>query len=88
MPYDDDPYADSPYDEIDPEGPSADDIARFDRDGSACPSCGSEIYDDAGVCPVCGELLTPDTAGAKPWVALVAGVVLLAFVLFYLLPLI
>ncbi len=81
MAYDGDTYDDS----LDPEGPSAEDVARFDRDGSACPSCGSEVYYDASVCPICGELLTPDTGKTKPWAAIVAGVVLLAFVLIYVL---
>lgn len=82
MAYDDEPdYEDT----LDPEGPSADDIARFDREGSDCPSCGSEVFDDATVCPICGEFLTATAGTTKPWAALVAGVILLAFVLIYVL---
>ncbi|MEL6499422.1 MAG: hypothetical protein AAFZ67_00375 [Planctomycetota bacterium] len=79
-------YEDPAYDDtLDPEGPSADDIARFGRDGSDCPSCGAEVFDDATVCPICGDLLTRDTSTTKPWAALVAGAIVLAFVLFYIL---
>lgn len=88
----DDPSYDPPGegfdDSLDPEAPSPEDIARFDRDGSTCPSCGSEVYDDAGVCPICGEILLSGAAKSKPWAVIVAGVVLLAFVLFYVVPLI
>lgn len=72
-------------DNLDPDGPSAADIARFDRDGSDCPSCGSEVFDDATVCPICGELLADGGATTKPWAAIVAGLILLAFVLIYVL---
>ncbi|MEO1583448.1 MAG: hypothetical protein AAFR96_02615 [Planctomycetota bacterium] len=86
-PYNDDPYGD-PYadpESLDPEAPSADDIARFDRDGAACPSCGAEVYDDAAVCPICSELLTDDDHRAKPWTLIVVGVLVLSFVLIYIL---
>ncbi len=81
----DDSHHDVHDDSLDPEGPSADDLARFDRDGSACPSCGGEVYDDAPACPICGELLTEGTPTRKPWAAIVAGALLLAFVLVNLL---
>jgi predicted nucleic acid-binding Zn ribbon protein len=45
-------------DDLDPEGPSAADIARLDRDTARCPACDAEVYDDASVCPICGEILT------------------------------
>ncbi|MEM8757713.1 MAG: zinc-ribbon domain-containing protein [Planctomycetota bacterium] len=71
-------------DELDPEGPSADDIERFDRDTEGCPSCGTEVYDEATVCPVCGELLTGETNKTKPLTIIVVVIVLAAFVLILL----
>lgn len=77
-----DDNSDEKYDDsLDPEGPSAEDVARFDRDGTACPSCGSEVYDDAGVCPICGEIIAGGSAGPGPVVIAVVGAVLVAFAL-------
>ncbi|MEM9166733.1 MAG: zinc-ribbon domain-containing protein [Planctomycetota bacterium] len=71
--------------ELDPEGPSPEDLERFDRDGSDCPSCGAEVYDDATVCPICGELLTaePGSGPSKLTIAVV-GLVIAAFVLVFI----
>ena len=89
MPYYEDPSAadrDPEFEaDLDPEAPSAEDIARFDRDGDACPSCGSEVYDDATICPICGEMLVEESDKPKPWAVIVVGLILLAFVLIYVL---
>lgn len=79
--YDDEHEA---FDELDPEGPSADDIARFDRDTEGCPACGTEVYDEAAVCPACGELLTTETTKTRPLTIIVVVLILAAFVWFLL----
>ncbi|MCA9273011.1 MAG: zinc ribbon domain-containing protein [Phycisphaerales bacterium] len=75
------------FDELDPEGPSPADIRRLDRAGSPCPSCGSEIYDDASICPVCGEyILAPKQGLAKTYLwPIVGAIVLIIFVLTWVL---
>lgn len=80
-PHDD--WDDDPHDSLDPEGPSAEDLARFDREGQTCPSCGSDISDLTSVCPVCGEILTSAPKGpARTYLwPLVAAVVLVIFLL-------
>lgn len=74
-------------DETDPEAPSPEDLARFDRDDLTCPSCGCELYDDASVCPVCSEIIAgPDPGPARKYLwPLVAAAVLLLFLLRWLL---
>ncbi len=70
-------------DELDPEGPSPEDIARFDRDGQTCPSCGSEVFDDASICPICNEYISggaPSFARKYLW-PIVGAAVLVIFVL-------
>lgn len=70
-------------DDLDPEGPSAEDLARFDQEGQTCPSCGSDISDLTSVCPICGEILTSAPKGparTNLW-PLVAAVVLIVFIL-------
>jgi len=83
MCWDDSYDADPEFDELDPEGPSAADIARFDRAASTCPSCGSEVYDDASICPVCNEyILGPSQSLARKYLwPIVGSVVLIIFVL-------
>jgi predicted nucleic acid-binding Zn ribbon protein len=73
---------------LDPEGPSAEDLDRFDPPGRSCPACGAEMADLATVCPECGEIL--DESGTRGrwhgWAWRVVAVVLLvAFVLWYVL---
>lgn len=49
-------------DELDPEGPSPDEIDESDDDETAtlsCPACDAEVYEDADVCPSCGASMTP-----------------------------
>lgn len=83
------PFRDDPEDDdgFDPEGPSPEDVARLDRDAEACPSCGSELYDDASICPVCNEIIvgpTPGLARRYVWPA-VAALILLIFLLSWVL---
>lgn len=55
-------------DDLDPEGPSPEDIARFGADDDAddlsvtCPACGAGVYLDLTACPRCGA----DMGGARP----------------------
>ena len=39
------------------EGPSEDDLSRFDSDTIACPMCRTEIHDEAPLCPKCGHAM-------------------------------
>ena len=48
------------------EGPSPDDIARFDHESAFCPDCGAEIWDQADVCPKCFAYLGGDTSRHPP----------------------
>ncbi len=70
-------------DELD-EGPLQQDIERFDNPTRVCPECRKDVFDDSALCYHCGHAL--DSGGSssgkpKPWVLVVAGVVILAFVL-------
>jgi hypothetical protein len=68
------------------EGPSSEDIARFDHESAFCPDCGAEIWDQADVCPKCFAYLGGDTSRRQPmgtwfqrrWTLLVVIVLLLA----------
>ncbi|MCG3128846.1 MAG: hypothetical protein CHACPFDD_03742 [Phycisphaerae bacterium] len=50
-------------DELDPEGPSPEELDGSDDDDEtatlACPACGADVYEDAVVCPACGANITP-----------------------------
>jgi hypothetical protein len=46
--------------EIDPEGPSREDLARFGSDTEPCPKCRAEIHSESVRCPRCGEWLDED----------------------------
>jgi len=81
--YDDPAYGDhleAEVDELDPEGPSAEDLERFGGDTLDCPRCGYEVYDEASVCPRCGEIFESvhRTERKRKWLLVVALVVLAA----------
>jgi len=42
------------------EGPSDEDVERFGDATVACPSCGTELYDDVALCYKCGRALNAD----------------------------
>jgi len=71
------------------EGPSAEDLARFNRDHGYCPECGAEIWDQAPYCPECSEYIAGRTSARPPverwwrwrWMLLVVIIVLIAFFL-------
>jgi hypothetical protein len=42
-------------DDLDPEGPSRDDLARFGGDTIPCPHCGREVHAEAAACPRCEQ---------------------------------
>lgn len=79
-----DAYLGSADEELDPDGPSAEDLRRLDQAMRRCPSCGSEIYDDTTKCPTCGEWLSESKAGGSMW-TIVGVVVLIVFVLAWVL---
>ena len=66
------------------EGPSDDDIARFGGDEINCPECSAEVYYDATFCHQCGYVMEERATGAsKKWIAVAAGIALVAFVVIY-----
>lgn len=74
--------------EEDDEGPSPEDVARFSDATVRCSNCGTEMLDDVALCWKCGHAVGVDAkhgGGAPVWVAAVAVLVILAFVLFYVL---
>lgn len=70
-------------DDLDPEGPSADDLARFGDEFITCPSCKHSMYDQAELCPHCGHAMESPPARVPIWVMITAvamlGLLLLAF---------
>ena len=48
------------------EGPSQEDIDRFEHETGFCPDCGSEVWDEAYACPECGEVIEGRIARIKP----------------------
>ncbi|MDX9912663.1 MAG: zinc-ribbon domain-containing protein [Phycisphaerales bacterium] len=77
---------DDELEDLDPEGPSADDLERFGSEFHTCPNCGAEVYDQAEVCPKC---LTPMNAtpsrGMPTWAIFAACVVLVGLLLLWVL---
>lgn len=75
---------DEDYD-IDPEGPSAEDLDRFGGDTVRCRECGEEVWDDSAICPRCGRALHEESRGGSrglpTWAAIAGVIALLAFVL-------
>ena len=86
-----DEYEDYGY--LDPEGPGPEDLARFDRrdeEGGGtvkCQECGRDIFDDSDVCPYCGafQIHSKRRSNKSRWIAIVAILTLLAFLLVYVL---
>jgi hypothetical protein len=63
----------------DREGPSEDDIARFNGETADCPSCGEAVYDQAGVCQACGHVFDP-TGSVSKFPKAAVGVIAVAVV--------
>ena len=72
----------------DPEGPSQDDIQRFNQSGIGhCPECGGESFDDADICRHCGAWIPHgpsrrpprDREAQRKLVTVIAIVTLLGF---------
>ncbi|MCA9277764.1 MAG: hypothetical protein H6815_03150 [Phycisphaeraceae bacterium] len=76
---------DDGYD-LDPEGPTQDDIERFNSPTVRCKNCNRETFDDIGACPHCGELV--DTVSEKrlpAWALVTVAAVLIGVVLVFVL---
>ena len=73
------------------EGPSEQDIERFDRETAYCPDCGAEIWDQAEICPKCHAYLYDGPQTSPPveawfrrrWMLLIVILALIGFVLVY-----
>ncbi|MFT5424363.1 MAG: hypothetical protein ACI89L_002158 [Phycisphaerales bacterium] len=66
---------------LDPDGPSAEDLHRFGDEMSVCPSCNSEIYDQAELCHVCGHMIERESSGPPAWVVVAAVLVIIGLLL-------
>lgn len=64
-------------DDLDPDGPSRDDIERFGDPYVTCPECGSLVYDESDVCQSCGRALHGEPKGVPLW-AIAVGAALAA----------
>ena len=62
---------------LDPEGPSAGALARFGGASRDCPSCGTEVYEDAPLCHVCGHALETPRKAMPAWMVITAVVAVL-----------
>ena len=72
-------------DDLDPEGPSRQDLRDLsddDTDVTPCPACGADVYEDAERCPHCGAYIVPGRAGAgwRRWVVIAAVLALAGLV--------
>ena len=75
------------------EGPSREDIDRFDRDTGYCPNCGAEVWDQTPQCPACKSWIGGGVGGRRPtdaWlrqrmILFVLIVVIIAFVVVFVL---
>jgi uncharacterized paraquat-inducible protein A len=68
------------------EGPSQDDIDRFDDVTTTCKNCGTQLYDDVDVCWNCGHALAGSDHTSMPpkWVMLTSALLLALFLLYLL----
>ncbi len=74
--------------DADREGPSCEDLERFNSDIATCPDCGGDLYHDATICPSCGHAIVAPKSGAGwsgPMIGVVAVVALAAFVFAFVL---
>ncbi|MBK9188444.1 MAG: hypothetical protein IPM33_05750 [Phycisphaerales bacterium] len=68
-------------DEID-EGPTPEDVARFDSVTRTCPGCKEEVYDDTAVCWQCGRALDAEGDAKTPmWIYVAATIAMAAIVI-------
>jgi uncharacterized OB-fold protein len=73
------------FDEIDPEGPSEEDLDRLNNRTARCTECGEEIFDYTDVCPYCGAFqIEAERAKQErsPWLT-IAIVVMAALILLF-----
>jgi predicted nucleic acid-binding Zn ribbon protein len=49
-----------------------------------CPNCGRDVYEDADQCPHCGEYITPSASPGRPTWLIIAAILALLGVLFWL----
>jgi uncharacterized paraquat-inducible protein A len=68
------------------EGPSCEDLDRFNADIATCPECDADLYHDSAICPSCGHAIIERARAGWPK-QMVAGVtlVLVAALLFLVL---
>jgi hypothetical protein len=83
--YDDPPGFEDEYgDDLHPEGPSPEDLARFGDEYKICPACRNEVYDQVELCPVCGHAFEDRPVRLGPIVILVTTILLLALLILFL----
>lgn len=68
------------------DGPSPDDIERFNHVTRTCPECKKEVFDDVLSCYHCGHVFAANTHKGPPiWVLITALVLLATLVVFLVL---
>lgn len=72
-------------DDLDPQGPSREDMERFGDEFVTCPECGSLVYDQAEVCQACGRALHDEPKGTPMWAIGIGAGLVAAMVAGYLL---
>jgi hypothetical protein len=72
-------------DDLDPQGPSREDMERFGDEFVTCPECKSLVYDQAEVCQACGRALHGEAKGPPLWALGVGAALLAAMVVGYVL---
>ena len=55
-------------DDLDPEGPSAEDLDRFGDEYTTCARCGEAFYDQSAICPRCGHPVRDADKAMPRWV--------------------
>jgi len=74
-------------DELDEREEPNDFDRESDDDASVavpCPNCGQDVYEDADRCPYCGEYITASTSARRPTWLIIAAILALLGVLFWL----
>ncbi len=71
-----------------PDEEDLDDDFDEDSDETACPACGSPVYEDAEKCPHCGQWITPLSGAERRsrtwlWPILVAVLIVIILVVWH-----
>jgi hypothetical protein len=63
------------------EGPSEEDVARFNHETVPCPECGTQVYDESEWCHKCGRAMAAkDSDESVPMSKKTIAVVVVVFI--------